>query len=479
MLPDRMRDAAHWPAPPTGHPLARKLQPVSSTVAPYGELGAAEIVRLIRERRLSCVEVAAGANIAIAKLDGAIGAFATPPGDAAIDRARELDKLSPQAASTLPLIGVPVGMKDVFDTSWLPTQYGSPIYRGHRPRSDAALVSLLSAAGAVVVGKTKTSEFAFRHPSDTRNPLDPDRTPGGSSSGSAAAVAAHMVPLATGTQTAGSIVRPASYCGVLGFKPTFGVLPLAGALPTSASLDTAGLFARHVDDLELALTAASAAPAGMASSRASRSPEGAGEPPAFERSSPRIGFLRLAWDRLDAVTRNAVDDYLGAAGGAGAIVEETQLPVDFELLVDAQITIQLVETAWALGREADWHGELVSEELRSFIAEGRAVARERYLAARRLADEQRWRWDDRVDGFDAVLAPSTLGVPPLGSDTGDSLLCRAFTLLGGPALALPGAWSPDGLPIGLQLLGATHADRGVLGVARWLLERVGDRAPAR
>ena len=480
MLPDRMRDAAHWPAPPTGHPLARKLQPVSSTVAPYGELGAAEIVRLIRERRLSCVEVAAGANVAIAKLDGAIGAFATPPGDAAIDRARELDKLSPQAASTLPLIGVPVGMKDVFDTSWLPTQYGSPIYRGHRPRSDAALVSLLSAAGAVVVGKTKTSEFAFRHPSDTRNPLDPDRTPGGSSSGSAAAVAAHMVPLATGTQTAGSIVRPASYCGVLGFKPTFGVLPLAGALPTSASLDTAGLFARHVDDLELALTAASAAPAGMASSRASRSPEGAGEPPAFERSSPpRIGFLRLAWDRLDAVTRNAVDDYLGAAGGAGAIVEETQLPVDFELLVDAQITIQLVETAWALGREADWHGELVSEELRSFIAEGRAVARERYLAARRLADEQRWRWDDRVDGFDAVLAPSTLGVPPLGSDTGDSLLCRAFTLLGGPALALPGAWSPDGLPIGLQLLGATHADRGVLGVARWLLERVGDRAPAR
>jgi Asp-tRNA(Asn)/Glu-tRNA(Gln) amidotransferase A subunit family amidase len=371
-------------------------------------------------------------------------------------------------------------MKDVFDTSWLPTQYGSPIYRNHRPRSDAALVSLLSAAGAVVVGKTKTSEFAFRHPSDTRNPLDPDRTPGGSSSGSAAAVAAHMVPLATGTQTAGSIVRPASYCGVLGFKPTFGVLPLAGALPTSASLDTAGLFARHVDDLELALTAASAAPAGMASSRASRSPEGAGEPPAFERSSPpRIGFLRLAWDRLDAVTRNAVDDYLGAAGGAGAIVEETQLPVDFELLVDAQITIQLVETAWALGREADWHGELVSEELRSFIAEGRAVARERYLAARRLADEQRWRWDDRVDGFDAVLAPSTLGVPPLGSDTGDSLLCRAFTLLGGPALALPGAWSPDGLPIGLQLLGATHADRGVLGVARWLLERVGDRAPAR
>ena len=449
-------------------------------MAPYGELGAAEIVRLIRERRLSCVEVAAGANVAIAKLDGAIHAFATPPGDAAIDRARELDKLPPQAAATLPLIGVPVGVKDVFDTSWLPTEYGSPIYRGHRPRSDAALVSLLSAAGAVVVGKTKTSEFAFRDPSDTRNPLDLERTPGGSSSGSAAAVAAHIVPLATGTQTAGSIVRPASYCGVLGFKPTFGVLPLAGVLPTSASLDTAGLFARHVDDLELALTATSAAPAGMASARAARSPDGAGEPPSRERSSPpRIGFLRLAWDRLDSVTRNALDDYLGAAGGAGAVIEETQLPVAFEALVDAQMTIQLVETAWALGREADWHGELVSSELRSYIAEGRAVDRDDYLAARRLADEQRWRWNDRVAAFDAVLAPSTLGVPPLGSDTGDSLLCRPFTLLGVPALALPGAWSPDRLPIGLQLLGAAHADRAVLRVARWLLERVGDRAPVR
>ena len=143
------------------------------------------------------------------------------------------------------------------------------------------------------------------------------------------------------------------------------------------------------------------------------------------------------------------------------------------------MTIQLVETAWALGREADWHGELVSSELRSYIAEGRAVPREDYLAARRLADEQRWRWNDRVAGFDAALAPSTLGVPPLGTDTGDSLLCRPFTLLGVPALALPGAWSPDGLPIGLQLLGASHEDRAVLGVARWLLERVGDRAPAR
>jgi Asp-tRNA(Asn)/Glu-tRNA(Gln) amidotransferase A subunit family amidase len=455
---------------------------VSNEVAPYGELGAAEIARLIRERRLSCVEVAAAANVAIAKLDGPIHAFATQPGDAAVDRARELDKLSPEAAAKLPLLGVPVAVKDIFDTAELPTEYGSPIYRGYRPRADAALVSLLRAAGAVIVGKTKTSEFAWKHPSDTRNPLDLERTPGGSSSGSAAAVAARIVPLATGTQTAGSIVRPASYCGVLGLKPTAGVLPLGGVLPTSATLDTAGLFARNVDDLELALAAMSAAPAGMAAARASRSPDGAGAARAAEpQAAPRIGFLRIAWDRLEAAARNAIEDYLAAAASAGAVISQTELPVAFELLAEAQETIQQAETAWALGREADWHGELVSAELRDYIAAGRAVTHADYLAARRLADEQRWQWQERLGAFDAVLAPSTLGVPPTLDErsTGDSLLCRPFTLLGGPALALPGAWTPAGLPIGLQLVGAVHDDRALLAVTRWLLARVGDRSPSR
>jgi len=455
---------------------------VANDVAPYGQLGAVEIVALIRARRLSCVEVAAAANVAITKLDGSIHAFASDPGDHAIDRARELDKLSPESAATLPMLGVPVAVKDVFDTAELPTEYGSPIYRGHQPRADAALVSLLRAAGALVVGKTKTSEFAWRHPADTRNPLDPGRTPGGSSSGSAAAVAARMVPLATGTQTAGSIVRPAAYCGVLGLKPTFGVLPLGGVLPTAASLDTAGLFARNVDDLELALAAVSAAPAGMAAARASRSPDGAGEPLRDEhRATPRIGFLRLAWERHDTVARNAIEDYLGAVTSAGATIEEVELPVAFELLAAAQATIQNAETAWALGREADWHGELVSAELRDYIAAGRAVAREDYLAARSLADTERWRWDHRLAGLDAVLAPSTLGVPPAleRGSTGDPLLCGLFTMLGGPALALPGAWTHDGLPIGLQLVGRMHGDRAVLRVARWLLDRVGERSPKR
>jgi Asp-tRNA(Asn)/Glu-tRNA(Gln) amidotransferase A subunit family amidase len=453
---------------------------VSSGLAPYSELGAADIVSLIREGKLSCVEVASAANAAIAKLDDPIHAFAALAGDQAIARARELDELRPASAAYLPLLGVPVAIKDVFDTADLATEYGSPIYRGHRPRADAALVALLRAAGAVIIGKTKTCEFACMHPTDTRNPLDLERTPGGSSSGSAAAVAARMVPLATGTQTAGSSVRPASYCGVLGLKPTFGVVPLAGALPTSASLDTVGLFARSVDDLELALDAASAAPAGMASARASRSPDGAGPPqPAGPARSPRIGVLRMAWDRLEPAARSAIDRYVDAVAAAGATIEEAELPTAFESLLEAQLAIQSTETAWALGGEADWHRDSVSAALRSYIEEGRAVARGDYLAARRVADEQRWRWNERVAHLDAVLAPSALGVPPSGLEsTGDPVLCRPFTLLGVPALAVPGAWTADGLPIGVQLAGHSHDDRGVLAVARWLLAHVGANTPA-
>ena len=459
----------------------RKLPRVSSSLAPYTDLGATDIVRLIRERAMSCVEVAAAANIAIAKLDGPIHAFAAEAGDHAIDRARELDRLSPASAAYLPLLGVPVAIKDVFDTADLPTEYGSPIYRGHRPRADAALVGLLRAAGAVVVGKTKTCEFACMHPTDTRNPLDLERTPGGSSSGSAAAVAARIVPLAAGTQTAGSVVRPASYCGVLGLKPTFGVVPLAGALPTSASLDTVGLFARSPDDLELALGAVSGAPAGMASVRASSCIDGAGQASAGDLvRPPRLGILRIGWDLLEPAARIAIDRYVEAAAAAGASIEDTELPLPFERIVEAQRAIQAAETAWALGGEADWHGDLVSVALRSYIAEGRAVAREDYLAARRVGDEQRWRWNEGIAQLDAVLAPSALGVPPLGLDsTGDPLLCRPFTLLGVPAVALPGAWTADGLPIGLQLTGASHGDRRVLAVARWLLAQVGAGEPPR
>lgn len=449
------------------------------SLSTYAELDASTIVGLVRARALSCEEVARAAATAIERHDGSIRAFAARAGERALARARELDRLDPAEAARLPLLGVPVAIKDIFDTAELPTEYGSPIYRGHQPSADAAMVTLLRAAGAVVVGKSKTAEFAGMFPPDTVNPLDPARTPGGSSSGSAAAVAARLVPLATGTQTAGSVVRPASYCGVLGLKPTFGVVPLAGALPTSATLDTAGLFARSAEDLELALAAVGGARADLASARSGRPLDGAVTASAAPLTGPpRIALLRLAWERLEEAAREAIDRYARAAADAGAQVVERELPLPFDEIAQAQLTIQRVETAWTLGAEADRHGEAVSADLRAYIAAGRAIGREQYLAARRLADEQRWRWDDRLADLDCALAPSALGVPPAGLDySGDPLLCRPFTLLGGPALAVPGAWTAGGLPIGMQLVGPLHRDRRVLSCARWLAEHVRVAAP--
>ena len=363
---------------------------------------------------------------------------------------------------------MPVAIKDVFDTAELPTEYGSPIYAGHRPRADAALVGLLRAAGAVIVGKTKTCEFACMHPTDTRNPLDLDRTPGGSSSGSAAAVAARIVPLATGTQTAGSVVRPASYCGVLGFKPTFGVVPLAGALPTSASLDTVGLFARSVDDLELTLGAVSAAPAGMG--RRPREPpvDGTGGASAadLDPDDPRIGVLRIGWDLIEPPRATRSTATSKRRPRRREQIEDAGCRSRSSASSRRSGRSSAAETAAALGGEADYApASCVSPALRAFIDEGRGVSRDDYLAARRLADEQRWRFSESIERCDAVLAPSTLGVPPSGLEsTGDPLLCRPFTLLGGPALALPGAWTADGLPIGVQLAGASHGDHSVLAV---------------
>jgi amidase len=440
------------------------VERVPALSAPYSELDATAIAGLVRARELSAVEVVGAAVEAIERHDGAIRSFAATAPERALARARELDALAPERAAALPLLGVPVGIKDVFDTADLPTEYGSPIYRGHQPAADAAVVALLRAAGAVIVGKTKTAEFASLHPTDTRNPLDPARTPGGSSSGSAAAIGARLVPLATGTQTAGSIVRPASYCAVLGFKPTHGSVPLAGALPTSATLDTAGLFARSLDDLELGLEAMCAALGGAI--RGTR-PLGARE---TTGRAPRVVLLRFAWERLEPAARDAIERWARAASADGAEIEERAPPVPFDALADAQLTIQRVETAWALGPEADRHGDLVSERLHGEIEAGRAIPAERYLAARRLGDEQRWRFFEALGDPDAVLAPSALGVPPAGLDTtGDPLLCRPFTLLGGPALALPGAWTADGLPVGMQLAGPPHSDRRLLACARALL----------
>jgi len=432
---------------------------------------AEELLRSLRVGELSCVEATESCLAAIEALDGTLHAWEELAADASLARAAELDGLAEAHAARLPLRGLPIGIKDAFDTEDLPTRYGSPLYRDHRPTADAVAVALLRRAGAIVIGKAKTAEFACMHPADTRNPIDPRRTPGGSSSGSAAAVAAGMVSVATGTQTAGSIVRPASYCGVVGYKPTHGAISTAGILSTSATLDTPGVFARGVPDVVLITDVLTTPIAGQPTLRSGR-PLDLSDALAPLTRPPRLGFARAPWTQLEPVARTAIEALLATLERLGVVIEEVDSS-SFDGLAQAQQVVQRRETAAALQPDLLRAPDGFSEELRDYLQAAREVTPEQHAAALLVADEGRGRWTAQLAGLDGLLAPSALDPPPLGlSYTGDPLPCRPWTLLGFPCLALPLAWTPDRLPIGVQLIGPTEGDAALLRAGRWLHEHV-------
>src|ERR687894_2028348 len=290
-----------------------------------------------------------------------------------------------------PLHGIPVAVKDQFDTADMPTGYGSPIYEGHRPASDAESVARLRTAGAVILGKTKLTEFALYHPTDTTNPLDPARTPGGSSSGSVAAVADNMIPVATGTQTVGSIIRPASYCGIFGYKPTFGSISRAGVLPLSVSLDHVGFFARTVEDLELFARAITGTHTRYPSIRKAQPTDFDLRHP-DELRRPRIAFVRTPqWPKLSGTIRDRLEKAAARLEECNAaFVEEVSLPAKFGGLVEAQETILGVELAHALSYEFENHPDQLSDLLYGVIERGNSVGMDEYLEARKLAAECLW-----------------------------------------------------------------------------------------
>jgi len=370
-------------------------------------------------------------------------------------RARDLDiRLGP-------LHGIPIGYKDIFDTAELPTEFNSPIYRGHRPRSDASCVAIAKTAGAIVMGKTATSEFAYRHPGPTRNPHNLGHTPGGSSSGSAAAVADYMVPIALGTQTGGSTIRPASFCGVVGYKPSFGVINRAGVKPLAESLDTVGVFARTVEDVALFTHAV----AGIAM-------------PAFETRSgdaPRVGFCRTPrWDDGDPAMHEKLELAASLLAKAGAGVTELTLGRDFEAIYDDQPVINDYEAARALAFEYENHREQLSELILENIRRGRRVSRERYDAAVRNAAHCRELLARTMTAYDFVLTPAAPGEAPEGiADTGNAVFNRIWTLLGVPCLTVPAFTGPRGLPVGVQIVGEYGHDTQTLAWARWVQRALG------
>jgi Asp-tRNA(Asn)/Glu-tRNA(Gln) amidotransferase A subunit family amidase len=311
------------------------------------------------------------------------------------------------------------------------------------------------------LGKTVTTEFAFYAPGKTRNPHDPSRTPGGSSSGSAAAVAAFMVPAALGSQTAGSIIRPASFCGVIGYKPSYGLLSLEGVQPFAPSLDTLGLFARDLADLSLLANALGAV-------------IGPGRP----EGPPRVGLCRTEqWPLAAPETQRIVAEAAAALARAGAAVLEVDLGPPFAGLPEVQKTIMAVEAARSLSEERRRHEALLSPVLLAFLKEGEATPPDRYRAALSRAEDCRRRLPGVFAGVDVLLTPSAPGEAPVGlASTGDPAFNRIWTLLHLPCLSLPGAVRPRGLPIGIQLVGPPGGDARLLSAAGWIAERLAREA---
>jgi amidase len=387
----------------------------------------------------------------IAEREGAIGAWEFLDPDRAIAEAKQRDR----ATTRGPLQGVPVGVKDLMDTHDMPTAYGSPIYRGHRPAADAACVTLARSAGTVVIGKTLTTEFATFHPGKTANPHNPAHTPGGSSSGSAAAVADRMVPIAFGTQTAGSVIRPASYCGVVGYKPSFGTITRAGVKPLSDSLDTVGVIARSVADAAFF--------AAVLSDRPTLTVEG-------DLPLPRIAFYRTPeWRHAEASTIAALEHAAARLGRVGAAPTEIAVPPEHEGLAEAQKIIMDYESARGLAFEYATRPQDLSANLRERIAVGRTHKAETYDAARRVVGKAREGLRAFFGEADALLVPAAPGEAPKGLErTGDPIFNRSWTMLHLPCVTVPAWRGAAELPVGVQIVGREGEDALTLRVAAFV-----------
>ncbi len=434
-------------------------------------LGLCDAATDIREGRITSVELVEDCLARIADVDPGIGAWAHLDRDHALAQAKSLDEHRRHGRATGPLHGVPVGVKDIFDTKDYATEFGSAIWAGRTPRLDAAVVAFLRAAGAVILGKTVTTEYAYYKPGKTKNPHDPTRTPGGSSSGSAAAVAAGMVPGAIGSQTNGSVIRPAAFCGVVGFKPTHGLIPRSGALELSRSLDQVGVFARSVEDAALLAEALVGFdredPDTHPLARPPLAAVAASEPPL----PPRFAFVRSAvWDQADATIHEAFGELVDALGED---VGEVELGSSFDRVIDLHRVVMEVEMAHNLRRDYEKAADQLSPQLRQLIERGRTYTATDYCAARAGVEPLNAALDAVFDEYDAILTPATTGEAPDIATTGNPAFCSTWTYLGTPAISLPLMASENGLPIGVQLVGRRGNDARLLRTARWLVNTLG------
>ncbi|MSQ53467.1 MAG: amidase [Betaproteobacteria bacterium] len=418
-------------------------------------LSVVEAARQIAQRSLTAEAYARACTERIAEREPLVQAFAYFNAGQVIAQARALDAGAIQGA----LHGLPVGIKDIFDTFDMPTEYGSAVYKGHRPAADAAVVALTRHLGGIIVGKTVTTEFATFPPGKTRNPRNTAHTPGGSSSGSAAGVADGMFPLALGTQTAGSVIRPAAYCGVTGFKPSYGTLPRGGVKTGSDTLDTVGLFSRGVEDAAYFIAALT------------RRPELQLKP--WTGGAPRIGLCKgFQWSRVQAEMAAAMQNSAATLVKAGAVIKEIILPSRFEGMAQAQATIMSYEGSANRADDVLRHGDKMDPRLAEQCRKGLTVRGEDYAAAQALARECRARLNDSFGDCDVWLTAAAPGEAPEGlAYTGDPIMNGVWTLLYTPCISVTAGSGPKGLPVGLQVVGRIADDARTLAVADWIARR--------
>ena len=439
-------------------------------------LGAVALRDRLASGALRATELAEVAIDRIAATEPAIGAWAWHDPEHVRAQARALDAYRATGRPLGPLHGVPVGVKDIIDTAGIPTENGTPIDAGRVPREDAFVSARLKAAGALMLGKTFTTELAGMEPAPTRNPVNPAHTPGGSSAGSAAAVASGQVPLAIGTQTAGSVIRPAAFCGTVGFKPSFGAIPRTGILVQSPSLDTVGVFARSVPD------AAVLADVLFGYDSRDRATTAAAPPRLLELAISRVpvppvfAFVRLpGWEEAAPETRLALAELVGLLGEQAF---EAELPAAFDEAAAVRERINLAEMAKCYhGYERRGRDQL-SDGMRAAIDAGKAIPARDYIAALDWPDLLYAALEAILARCDAILAPAAPGPAPEGlSSTGSAIFNGLWTLCGVPAVTLPVLEAANGLPMGVQLIGRRCDDGRLLRTANWLMERVGAAGP--